>query len=75
MGISLNTTVIQNKDFHPFGVKKYRKKVPFVLVLNYYTNHLQRRLSMTSLLQKYIHFNPKVEINFNGGELTSDAGL
>lgn len=30
---------------------------------------------MTSLLQKYIHFNPKLEINFEGGELTSDAGL
>ena len=30
---------------------------------------------MTSLLQKYITFNPKVKINFEGGELTSDAGL
>ncbi len=30
---------------------------------------------MTSLLQKYISFNPKLDINFEGGELTSDAGL
>lgn len=30
---------------------------------------------MTSLLQKYMSFNPKLDINFEGGELTSDAGL
>lgn len=30
---------------------------------------------MTSLLQKYMSFNPKIIINFDGGELTSDAGL
>ena len=44
------------------GAKKYRKKVPFVLVLSCEQNHLQRRLSMTSLLQKYMTFK-------------SDAGL
>ena len=30
---------------------------------------------MTSLLCRYMNFNSSIEINFEGGELTSDAGL
>ena len=30
---------------------------------------------MNSLLRQYVNFNSSIEINFEGSELTSDAGL
>ena len=56
-------------------IKKYRKRDSNLLWLICTKTLNKGESHMDSLLEKSANFNRKIKINFDGGDLTSDAGL